>query len=993
MQKKLLFILFALTVLIGGSPYFQQEVDYDINVSLNDSAHTLTAHEKLVYTNHSPDTLHFIWFHLWPNAYKNNETALAKQMLDNFSTRFYYANEDQKGFIDSLDFQTNGVHLKWEFHPDWIDVAKVYLAEPLDPEESVTIETPFFVKLPEVFSRLGHTGKHYEITQWYPKPAVYDKDGWHAMPYLNMGEFYSEFGTFDVKITLPKEYRIMATGDLVDGEKEIAWLDSLAEEGNALYELDKKAFKKKIKELQRGEKASEKFSFKSLFNKDEEKGGKNDPIQKNKTLHFHQENVHDFAWFADPKWIVKKGGLWLADSSSIITLWSMYLPKNAKVWEQSLEYIHDAGYWYSKFYGDYPYNHITAVDGDLSAGGGMEYPNITVISSSDSKDLLEFVIMHEVGHNWFYGIHGSNERDHAFLDEGLNEYSNIRYWEKKYPERNGQVIMQDFVQNKLKIANHLDFRWIMGYLGYQGRAVTGDDQPIDIPSQDFNSSNYGSIVYGKTGIYTRYLQEYLGEEKMDEVMQDYYETWKFRHPGTEEFKASFTQLVDKDLSWFFDDAIDGTKVIDYAVSSINNHHVLIKNHGTMSPPLELAFYDKNNEEIDRVWLEGFGIEKKADLPSGTERVIIDPENYMPDINRTNNATSKKIKTHFVFDQPEFYENDIYYLPWVKWSEFNGVSPGLSLYSGFVPGYPYGISLVPVWDFEHERLAGSLYAQRTLYQIMGFRSLTFSSSISQFEGRSGGMIHITGLRRKPVVSTPASTVSAKLFYHDIDSIAVSPFYYTSGVLTSLNLYGDYSHRVNPFIYYSGGITFRSGYHQSAFSSVSLAGKVSWRYSKKLTVKVRGYVGSILFGETIPNQYKLWMSGGVDPDFESGAIFNRTDNGGNPRGSRYDIYDEQYLQSGPALRGTLYAASEATAWGLNIDHSVPFIPFDIFLDVAGATDLEGMYTDLGIKMNMGFISLFFPLYQSWDEDSEFISDFAWLKTRARFEFSMPTASFGR
>jgi hypothetical protein len=259
MQKKLLFILFALTVLMGGSPYFQQEVAYDINVSLNDSAHTLTAYEKLVYTNHSPDTLHFIWFHLWPNAYKNNETALAKQMLDNFSTRFYYANEDQKGFIDSLDFQTNGVHLKWEFHPDWIDVAKVYLAEPLDPEESVTIETPFFVKLPEVFSRLGHTGKHYEITQWYPKPAVYDKDGWHAMPYLNMGEFYSEFGTFDVKITLPEEYRIMATGDLVDGEKEIAWLDSLAEEGNALYELDKKAFKKKIKELQRGEKPLKNF--------------------------------------------------------------------------------------------------------------------------------------------------------------------------------------------------------------------------------------------------------------------------------------------------------------------------------------------------------------------------------------------------------------------------------------------------------------------------------------------------------------------------------------------------------------------------------------------------------------------------------------------------------------------------------------------------------------------------------------------------------------
>ena len=108
----------------------------------------------------------------------------------------------------------------------------------------------------------------------------------------------------------------------------------------------------------------------------------------------------------------------------------MYLPKNAKIWKRSIEYLHDSGYWYSQFYGDYPYNHITAVDGDMSAGGGMEYPNITVISRSGSEDLLEYVIMHEVGHNWFYGILGNNERDFTWMDEGLNEYSNIRYWEK-----------------------------------------------------------------------------------------------------------------------------------------------------------------------------------------------------------------------------------------------------------------------------------------------------------------------------------------------------------------------------------------------------------------------------------------------------------------------------------------------------------------------------------------------------------------------------------
>ncbi len=160
-----------------------------------------------------------------------------------------------------------------------------------------------------------------------------------------------------------------------------------------------------------------------------------------KTLHFHQDNVHDFAWFADPKWIVRKGFLALVDSTREVTLWSMYHPKNAELWENSIEYLHDSGYWYSVFNGDYPYNHITAVDGDMSAGGGMEYPNITVISKMGSKHLLEMVIMHEVGHNWFYGILGSNERDHTWMDEGLNEFNNIRYWEAKYGDENRKWIV------------------------------------------------------------------------------------------------------------------------------------------------------------------------------------------------------------------------------------------------------------------------------------------------------------------------------------------------------------------------------------------------------------------------------------------------------------------------------------------------------------------------------------------------------------------------
>ena len=201
-MTQILLLLLSITMLSSQEKeYFQQEVNYQIDVSLNDEDHTLSAYEKIEYKNNSPDELTFIWFHIWPNAYKDDSTAYAKQA----GPRSSFAKSDSldRGFIDSLDFKVNGKQVKWTLHPEWIDVVKIELNEVLKPGQTINIETPFFVKIPKVFSRLGHTGKHYEITQWYPKPAVYDKKGWHPMPYLNQGEFYSEFGTFDVKITLP----------------------------------------------------------------------------------------------------------------------------------------------------------------------------------------------------------------------------------------------------------------------------------------------------------------------------------------------------------------------------------------------------------------------------------------------------------------------------------------------------------------------------------------------------------------------------------------------------------------------------------------------------------------------------------------------------------------------------------------------------------------------------------------------------------------------
>lgn len=207
--------------------YFQQEVNYIIDVKLNDVDHTLSAFEKIQYINNSHTSLNFIYFHLWPNAYKNNQTALAKQLLKQRNTNLYYSKPEERGFIDSLNFMVNGKPIKWEYDKNHIDICKLYLNEPLGHNDTIIITTPFFVKIPDAkFSRLGHTNQAYFITQWYPKPAVYDSEGWHAMPYLDQGEFYSEFGSFDVKITLPKNYVLAATGDRIDEDEEDEFLNN-----------------------------------------------------------------------------------------------------------------------------------------------------------------------------------------------------------------------------------------------------------------------------------------------------------------------------------------------------------------------------------------------------------------------------------------------------------------------------------------------------------------------------------------------------------------------------------------------------------------------------------------------------------------------------------------------------------------------------------------------------------------------------------------------
>ncbi len=528
MKKHFIFIavLFFINAAYAQQKYWQQKTDYKIAVTLNDVDNSLTAFEQINYYNNSPDTLSFIWMHLWPNAYKNDRTAFSDQMLENGSTKFYFSEENKKGYINQLSFKVNNVNAVTEDHPQHQDIVKLLLPSPLPPGKSIQIETPFHVKLPYNFSRGGHINQSYQITQWYPKPAVYDKTGWHEMPYLDQGEFYSEFGDFDVKITLPSNYIVAGTGALQDAEEK-KWLRAVAETGKNIFKtapLSTSTNKPKAE--------------KTIIKKE-----KPNPIipsaATNKTLHYFQSNVHDFAWFADKTFIVQSDTLQLS-SGRVIDVYSYILPAHVDTWKNSIKFSKQSILTKSKWLGEYPYNIVSVVDNAAPTGGGMEYPTITLLTADGSEKALESVINHEIGHNWFYGILGTNEREYPWMDEGMNSYYDYRYDSQyPYPQKDSTVFF------KKRIPENLSDLLLQTYIKLK------KDQPINTSSEKFSQVNYGIVAYEKASQWMMKLEAELGKEMFDKVMQAYFEKWKFKHPTTEDFKAVAEEVAGKSLDAIF----------------------------------------------------------------------------------------------------------------------------------------------------------------------------------------------------------------------------------------------------------------------------------------------------------------------------------------------------------------------------------------------------------------------------------------------------------
>jgi hypothetical protein len=669
-----IILMICVPCLAQSKDYFQQEVNYRMTVTLDDTSHELNAFADISYVNNSPDTLTFIWFHLWPNAYSSNKTALAKQIFRMQGKQKLFEDPLQRGFIDSLRFKINGEEAGWETLSGEPDICRVFLPAPLLPGDSVRIQTPFHVKMPiGNISRMGYNSGVYQVSQWYPKPAVYDRTGWHPMPYLDQGEYYSEFGSFDVSITLGENYVVAASGELRT-ESEIAWLSEVAGKWQ-VYD--------------------------------------GETVPGTKTIRYTGESIHDFAWLASKRFRVMMDSVILPRSGRKVTTMVFFTGIQAYLWEKALEYANRSVLSFSEWIGDYPYSTFSAVQAPMAAGSGMEYPGLAVIGYAQDEWSLNQVITHEVAHNWFFSSLGSNERRYPFMDESLATAYEVRHMDLYYPGKK----MWEMIFRKEKTARFFGLEEFpegrLSEIGWLIPARNNLEQPLNLDAHEYSPGNYGDILYYKGGQGFNYLRSYLGDAVFDTIMHYYYVRWKERHPSPGDLRAIFESNTDRELAWFFDDYLQTTKRFDYSIEGISDGRLTVRNKGEMISPFPVTGLN-GDSVVFTVWFNGFAGRKTLDLPAmDISSVRINANHLIPEVNHTNNNTRtsglfKKAdpmvpRLFMPFELPEW--RTLMVVPLVNWNNADGFMAGMALNNGFILPKRIEYIAIPFYSFRKMSLAG------------------------------------------------------------------------------------------------------------------------------------------------------------------------------------------------------------------------------------------------------------------------------------------------
>jgi hypothetical protein len=536
------------TLLFAQKPMFQEPyspriANYEISVKLDPETRKLHGTQVLTWRNDSDDFINDLQFHLYLNAFKNESSTFMKESSGRHRG---HSMERKEGWgwieIESMLLKDQELEGKFEFiqpddgNPDDQSVLRIPLDEPISPQEVIEIHIDFVARLPEVFARTGYKGEFYMVGQWFPKIGVYEEAGeryavegqWNCHQFHINSEFYADYGVYEVKITLPEDFVVGATGVLIDEKSE---------------------------------------------------------PDGEKSLTYYCEDVHDFAWTADPNYIV------VEDQWRHVNIRFLAHPGRETQVERHIGSAKIALEYFDEWYGEYPYPTLTIVDPVYRGfgAGGMEYPTLITAGAfwmlPRGLRLTEMVTIHEFGHNYWYGILGSNEFEEAWLDEGITTYSEIKIMEKYYGGEKGSTISL-FGLN----IDNVQTSWYSYLSGPKKDAIYNY-------SWMYGQGGYGRFSYGKPGLMMLTLHNYLGEETMKKVMRAYYSRFSFKHPTSKDFINTVNDISGQDLNWFFDQVLYGTNVLDYKISSISSKRMPTKPLGVFGNPLQVIPDDTTYSDV------------------------------------------------------------------------------------------------------------------------------------------------------------------------------------------------------------------------------------------------------------------------------------------------------------------------------------------------------------------------------------------------------------
>ena len=614
-MKPFFTALFALTLLVANaqkhSDYWQQRIDYTMDVSMNVEDFTYKGSSTVQYTNHSPDTLTRVFFHLYFNAFRPGSDMDARlqsisdpdnrMVTENKESRISVLSEDEMGYLRVTQItQNQGAPLKAS-HEETILV--VDLQTPLLPQSSTILNLDFEGQVPLQIRRSGRNsdeGVALSMSQWYPKMVEYDHEGWHDYPYIAR-EFHGVWGDFDVKLTLDKSYTVAATG----------YLQNADEIGHGYSDQGVRIRKN----------------------------------QKNLTWHFKADNVHDFMWAADPEYIHDR--LVTADD---VTLHFFYKnkPELAENWKNLQPKTEEAMNFFNEHVGNYPYKQYSVVQG---GDGGMEYAMATLITGDRPFPSLVGVMVHELAHSWFQHVLATNEGKHSWMDEGFTSY------------------ISSLCMNSLMGRNQ-EHPYAGSYRGYYALVESKMEEPQTTHSDRYDKNfAYSIAAYSKGSVFLAQLGYIIGKDALAETLKRYYADYQFTHPTPNDFIRTAEKVSGAHLGWYLNDFTKTTKTIDYAIELVkpgsSGASIELKRIGGIGMPIDLVvslndgsqhhYYipltemraEKPNEhELSRTVLSDWSWAQQRytfEVPHPLENIktiAIDPSTRMADIDQSNNVFSQ-----------------------------------------------------------------------------------------------------------------------------------------------------------------------------------------------------------------------------------------------------------------------------------------------------------------------------------------------------------------